>query len=320
MTKTSLRRVRVAEVEPVAARIKRYRLISADAERLTQFSGGSHVTVSMKANGRTIRNPYSLMSDPADPSSYEIGVLKVPESRGGSEFMHEAVSVGSELEISEPVNLFPPAKLARKHILIAGGIGITPFISMMSELDALGANFELHYGVRSFEDGAFCRMLEMRYGPRVHLYFQDKGQLVPLEQVLSNQPLGAHVYVCGPKLMIDWVLRTAKLAGWPDENVHSEQFSAPPPGKPFVVKLARSSREIMVGSHQSILEALEENGVDAPYLCRGGACGQCETEVRACDGAIEHNDHYLTDAEKADGRKIMICISRISGDAITLDL
>lgn len=320
MTTTSLRRVRVAEVEPVAARIKRYRLVSADSEPLTQFSGGSHVTVCMKANGRTIRNPYSLMSDPGDPSSYEIGVLKVPESRGGSEFMHEFVKVGSELEIGEPLNLFPPAKLARKHILIAGGIGITPFMSMMSELDALGADFELHYGVRSFDDGAFCKLLEMRYGPRVHIYLQDKGQLVPLEQVLSSQPLGSHVYVCGPKPMIDWVLSTATLAGWPEENIHSEQFAAPPPGKPFVVKLTRSAREITVGGHQSILEALEQNGIDAPYLCRGGACGQCETGVVACDGIIEHNDHYLTEAEKAAGRKIMICISRISGDAITLDL
>lgn len=320
MTTTSLRRVRVAEVEPVASRIKRFRLVSADSSPLTQFSGGSHVTVSMQADGHMFRNPYSLMSSPADVSSYEIGVLRVPDSRGGSQFMHERIGVGSELEISEPLNLFPPAKLARKHILVAGGIGITPFMSMMTELDALGADFELHYGVRSLEDGAFCKFLEQRYGPRVHLYFQEKGQLVPLEQVLTSQSLGAHMYVCGPKPMIEWAIRTATLAGYPDENIHSEQFSAPPAGTPFIVKLARSQREITVGGHQSILEALEQNGIDAPFLCRGGACGQCETAVAACDGFIEHNDHYLTEAEKASGRKIMVCVSRISGDAITLDL
>lgn len=316
-----LRRVRVAEVEPVASRIKRFRLVSADSgAALSEFSGGSHVTVSMHAGNRMIRNPYSLMSSPTDTSSYEIGVLKVDESRGGSHFMHDNVKVGTELEISEPLNLFPPAKLARKHILLAGGIGITPFMSMMSELDALGVDFELHYGVRSLEEGAFCKLLETRYGPRIHLYFQDKGQLVPLEKVLGNQPLGSHVYVCGPKPMIDWALRTATLAGWPAENVHSEQFTAPPIGKPFVVRLKRSAREISVGGHQSILEALEQNGIDAPFLCRGGACGQCETGVGACDGFIEHNDHYLTEAEKAAGRKIMICVSRISGQSITLDL
>ena len=320
MTTTSLRRVRVAEIEPVASRIKRFRLVSTDSSPLTQFSGGSHVTVSMQADGHMFRNPYSLMGNPADLSSYEIGVLRVPESRGGSRFMHERIGVGSELEISAPLNLFPPAKLARKHILVAGGIGITPFMSMMSELDAIGADFELHYGVRSLEDGAFCTLLAQRYGSRVHLYFQDKGQLVPLEQVLGSQSLGAHMYVCGPKPMIEWAIRTATLVGYPDENIHSEQFSAPPAGTPFLVKLTRSQREIRVGGHESILEALEQNGINAPFLCRGGACGQCETAVAACDGFIEHNDHYLTEAEKASGRKIMICVSRLSGDAITLDL
>lgn len=320
MTASFLRRVRVAEVEPVAGRIKRFRLVSTDSRPLSEFSGGSHVTVCMQAPDRLIRNPYSLMGNPNDPSSYQISVLKVEDSRGGSHFMHDNVRVGTELDISEPLNLFPPAKLARKHILVAGGIGITPFMSMMSELDGLGTEFELHYGVRSLEEGAYCKLLETRYGPKIHLYFQDKGAFVPLERVLSNQPLGAHVYVCGPKPMIDWALRTATLAGWPDENIHSEQFTAPPIGKPFTVKLAHSARELTVGGHQSILEALEQNGVDAPYLCRGGACGQCETGVAACDGYIEHNDHYLTEAEKASGKKIMICMSRISGDSITLDL
>ncbi len=172
----------------------------------------------MQAPDRLIRNTYSLMGSPSDTSSYQISVLKVEDSRGGSHFMHDHVNVGTELEISEPLNLFPPAKLARKHILVAGGIGITPFMSMMSELEALNAEFELHYGVRSFEEGAFCKLLESRYGPRIHLYFQDKGQFVPLEQVLSNQSLGTHVYVCGPKPMIDWALRTATIAGWPDEK------------------------------------------------------------------------------------------------------
>ncbi|HML41426.1 MAG: oxidoreductase [Hyphomicrobium zavarzinii] len=320
MTASYLRRVKVAEVERVASRIKRFRLVDVENKPLSEFSGGSHVTVCMRAQDRVIRNPYSLMGCPSDTSSYQISVLKVDNSRGGSQFMHDNVVVGTELEISEPLNLFPPAKLARKHILVAGGIGITPFMSMMSELDALGSDFELHYGVRSAAEGAFCKLLEARYGSRIRLYLQDQDQMVPLERILSNQRLGAHMYVCGPKPMIDWALRTATLAGWPDESIHSEQFNAPPIGKPFVVKLARSRREITVGGHQSILEALEQNGIDAPFLCRGGACGQCETEVSGCDGFIEHNDHYLSEAEKASGRKIMICVSRISGDAVTLDL
>ncbi|WP_045835722.1 PDR/VanB family oxidoreductase [Hyphomicrobium sp. 99] len=320
MSGSLLRRVRVAEVEPVANRIKRFRLVDADNAPLSEFSGGSHISVVMHAGDRLLRNPYSLMGAPSDTSSYQISVLNCDPSRGGSRFMHENVTVGTELEIGQPLNLFPPAKLAKKHVFIAGGIGITPFMSMMNELDGLGSDFELHYGVRSLEDGAYCKYLQSRYGSRINIYRQDQGQLIPLENVLSGQRLGTHMYVCGPKPMIDWALQTAKLLGWPDENVHSEQFSAPPPGKPFVVKLARSGREIVVRGHQSILEALEENGVDAPFLCRGGACGQCQTNVVACDGFIEHNDHYLTEPEKVSGKKIMICMSRIQTGSITLDL
>lgn len=320
MSGSLLRRVRVAEVERVANRIKRFRLVDADNAPMSEFSGGSHISVVMHSGDRLMRNPYSLMGSPSDTSSYQISVLNVEESRGGSKFMHENVAVGSELEISQPLNLFPPAKLAKKHVLVAGGIGITPFMSMMNELDGLHSDFELHYGVRSLEEGAYCKYLQSRYGSRIKIYRQDLGQLIPLENVLGDQRLGTHMYVCGPKPMIDWALQTAMLLGWPDENVHSEQFSAPPPGKPFVVKLARSGREIIVRGHQSILEALEENGVDAPFLCRGGVCGQCETGVVACESFIEHNDHFLTKAERVGGKKIMICMSRIQTGSITLDL
>jgi ferredoxin len=120
--------------------------------------------------------------------------------------------------------------------------------------------------------------------------------------------------------MINGVLGKARAQGWPKQNLHSEEFLAPPPGQAFQVKLARSGLAIDVAPHQSILEAVEAAGVDAPYLCRGGACGQCETAVIACDGILEHNDHFLEPDDKASGRKIMICVSRISGNAVTLDL
>jgi dimethylamine monooxygenase subunit B len=321
MSGSLLRRVRVAEVERVANRIKRFRFVDIDNAPLSEFSGGSHISVVMHSGSRMMRNPYSLMGAPTDTSSYQISVLHCGgDSRGGSLFMHENVTVGSELEISKPLNLFPAAKLAKKHILIAGGIGITPFMSMMNELDGRRSDFELHYGVRSLDEGAYCKYLQSRYGSRVNLYRQDEGQMIPLGTILGEQKLGTHMYVCGPKPMIDWALQTAELLGWPAENVHSEQFSAPPPGSSFVVKLAKSGIEIPVKGYQSILEALEEHGVDAPFLCRGGACGQCETGVVACDGYIEHNDHFLTEPERVGGKKIMICMSRIQSGSITLDL
>lgn len=321
MSGSEMHAVRVAEVESVAEGIKRFRLVPLNGGVLPAFSAGSHVIVSMHGeNGHVWRNPYSLISAPGDTSAYEISVLRAPESRGGSAFMHERVTPGSELAVSDPVNLFPIVRLGRKHILVAGGIGITPFIAMMQELTAQRAEFELHYAMRSAARGAYCDQLVQQYGSRVHLYRDELGEAMPLASILKQQPLGTHMYVCGPAPMIDWALKTGRAAGWPSENLHSEKFSAPPPGSSFTVKLARTGRDIIVGAQQSILEALEEAGIDPPYLCRGGACGQCETRVIAHDGALQHNDDYLSHEEKASGEKIMICVSRTKGNSLTLDL
>ena len=318
--KTNQIRVRVAEVETVAAEIRRLKLVPIGMSGLPDFSGGAHTILSLEDGERTLRNPYSLMSSPYDTSSYEVSVLKAAGSRGGSAFIHEKIREGLPITISAPVNLFPVDRRARRHILIAGGIGITPFMSIMRQLEHDDVPFELHYGMRSQERGAYWRQLRETYGHRVHIYFEDQGQTIPVNTLLDGQPLGTHVYVCGPSAMIDWVLKGTRDAGWPAENVHYERFSAPPPGKAFTIELARSGKTVPVAPHQSILEALEAAGIDAPYLCRGGACGQCETRIVSCAGAIQHNDHYLSDAEKAAGDKIMICVSRVDGSTVTLDL
>ncbi len=312
--------VRVAEVEPVADGVKRFRFVAMDGSPLPEFSGGAHTVVTMRDGARVRRNPYSLMGSPYDGSSYQISVLKTPDSRGGSVFMHDKVKTGSELMISQPVNLFPVDRRGRKHLLLAGGIGITPFMAMMKQLTREDLPFELHYANRSESRGAFVTALRETYGHRIHTYVDDKKQMLPLARLLEGQPLGTHLYVCGPAGMIDWVLKSARLAGWPDENVHSERFLAPPSGKPFNVELTRSKKKFEVAEFQSVLEAVEAAGVDAPYLCRGGACGMCETPVISCEGMLHHNDHYLSDEEKASGKKLMICVSRIDGTNLVLDL
>ena len=318
----------VTSVRKVADAVKCFRFVPVDGtnETLPIFSGGSHVVVTMKGkdavgNPVIYRNPYSLMSSPDDPSCFEISVLRTEASRGGSHFMHDQVKEGDILTISNPVNLFPVSAGGRKHIFIAGGIGITPFMAMMDALAARNGKFELHYGFRSRSHGAYWRELEDRYGrSRVTTYCQAEGRTIDFDDLLEHQPLGTHLYVCGPAPMIAAVKKKACEAGWPDENVHSEEFLAPPSGKPFVVKLKKSQRDITVGEHQSILEALEAANVDANFLCRGGACGQCETTVCSADGEIEHNDHYLSKDERQSGKKIMICVSRLNGRELVLDL
>lgn len=315
-------RVRVAETEMVAEGIRRLRFVPVDRETLPLFSGGAHTVLTMHDGDRVLRNPYSLMGSPFDPSSYQISVLKTLNSRGGSIFVHEKLKKGSELSISPPVNLFPIDRRGRRHLLIAGGIGITPFIPMMEQLEREDLPFELHYCMRSKGGGAYWSVLANRYGRRVATYFDDLQQKIPLSRLIENQPLGTHLYVCGPAGMIDWVLAEARDAGWPEENLHSERFSAPPAGNPFKVELAKSGRTIEVKPTQSILEAIEQTGLNPPFLCRGGACGQCESAVVSCDGSISHNDHFLSEADKASGRKIMICVSRLqaAGGRIVLDL
>lgn len=305
-------KVRVADVTPVAKDINRLTLVPVDGGELPEFSSGAHTVVTMHAPDRTIRNPYSLMSSPFERSHYQISVLRVPKSRGGSHFIHDHVTAGSELDVTYPANLFPIDRRARRHLFIAGGIGITPFVAMTDQLSREGGQFELHYGMRSKDAGAYWRDLQKLYPGRVHAYFDDEKSFVPLARLLDGQPLGTHLYVCGPAGMIDWVIKSAKEAGWPDENVHHERFAAPPPGVPFTIELAKSKKTINVGPFQTALEAIEEAGIDAPFLCRGGACGQCETKVIRCDGGIAHNDHFLSDEDHAGDKKIMICVSRLA--------
>ncbi|MFK5998957.1 MAG: PDR/VanB family oxidoreductase [Rhodobacterales bacterium] len=311
--------VTVSDIVKLNALVTRFEFKKTDGGLLPTFSGGAHTVVEMN-DGDIIRlNPYSLMSDPMDQSAYTISVRRDDQGRGGSLFMHNNVQVGDQMEISYPVNLFSLDLRARKHLMLAGGIGITPFLAQIKQLQAMNAPFELHYAVRSKALGSYVDELTTRYPNNTHIYFDEQKQAIDLEKLLAGQPLGTHVYICGPKGMINWVLGKAKELGWPKEAVHYEEFLAPQSGKRFTVTLARSGKVIKVGEHQSLLEAIEAAGVDAPYLCRGGACGQCETDVISHDGNFIHRDHWLEDDEKASGKKIMPCVSRFEGNSLILD-
>ncbi|MGB1236470.1 MAG: PDR/VanB family oxidoreductase, partial [Planktomarina sp.] len=303
--------VTVSAVVPLNELVTRFEFQRTDGAGFPPFSAGAHTVVEMKDTDRTRLNPYSLMSDPADSSTYAISVRRDDAGRGGSLFMHQNVSVGDAMQITYPVNLFSLDLRAKKHVFLAGGIGITPFLAMIAQLERSNGNWELHYSVRSEALGSYVDVLTYKYPNKVHIYVDDQNQAIDLEGLLDGQPLGTNAYVCGPKGMIDWVHATASAAGWPDENVHSEEFTAPQPGKPFEVRLCKSDKTITVGENESLLEAIERAGVEAPFLCRGGACGQCETNVVSHDGEFIHRDHWLEDDER--DRKIMPCVSRFVG-------
>lgn len=311
--------VTVTDIVPLNDLVTRFEFKRTDGGLLPTFSGGAHTVVEMRDGDITRMNPYSLMSDPMDQTAYTISVRRDDEGRGGSLFMHNNVSLGDEMVVSYPVNLFSLDLRAKKHLFLAGGIGITPFLAQIKQLERFNGHWELHYACRSASLGSYVDELTSHHPNETHVYYDDQKQTIDLENLLDGQPLGTHVYVCGPKGMIDWVCKTAAAEGWPREAIHSEEFLAPQPGKPFEVKLAVSNKVIEVGEQESLLEAIERSGVDAPYLCRGGACGQCETSVIDYSGNFIHRDHWLDDDEQAGGQKIMPCVSRFEGKTLVLD-
>lgn len=318
MTRQASIPVRVADIRQTTPFVKTFTFEPIDGRSLPRYSAGSHVVVTMSGEERTYRNPYSLMSSPFESAYYQVSVRREDDGRGGSLYMHNHVRVGDELQITPPTNFFGIDKLGHKHILIAGGIGITPFMAHMIELTHEGLDYELHYAFRNVQNAAFHDYLQSRYPDNVHYYPGDEGVHIDLPTLLAEQPLGTHVYVCGPIGLIEAVTASAQQLGWPASHIHYEEFAAPPVGKKFTVVLNRSGREIEIPSTAGVLETLENAGLEPICLCRGGVCGVCETVV--IEGDIDHNDHFLSDEVKASNKCMMICVSRAHSDRVVLDL
>lgn len=312
--------VRVVRIEQASPLIKRFTLQAADGGPLPAFSGGSHIIVQMPTASGLIHNAYSLLGSPFQLQQYQIAVRREEASRGGSAFMHAHVAEGDILQISPPNNLFPLHATPGRQILIAGGIGITPFMAQMEELQASGAAFELHYAFRSREQAAFVDELAARYGAHCHFHDASLGELCNVTALLAQMGEHDHVYVCGPQSLIEAVQQAGAEQGIPPDRLHWEQFAASTSGgAAFTVVLARSGHEIPVTAEQTILQAIESDGsVTVDCLCREGVCGTCEVGI--VEGEAEHRDQYLSEEEKQAQKSMLICVSRAKGSRIVLDL
>jgi vanillate O-demethylase ferredoxin subunit len=312
--------VEVAGVEDETADIKSLVLKSAAGGPLPAFEAGAHIDV-IAGNG--MRRSYSIASDPADRSAYLLGVLREPASRGGSIWIHDNVKPGARLQITKPLNNFPLDESATAHILIAGGIGITPILAMARTLNALDAPYQLHYCTRTPEGTAFRDEVAAVAGDNL-VYHHDGGdprQGIKLGEVLGAAPEGAHVYVCGPKTLIDAVREAAR--DWGEKRVHFELFSAAPDqnyvNEPFDIYLSRRRMELTVPADRTILQTIREAGIAVDSSCEQGLCSTCQ--VRVISGEIEHRDQILSSEEKARGETMMICISRGKpGEKLVLDI
>ena len=295
-------------------------LRSKDGTLLPKFSAGSHVDVHLP-NGLT--RQYSICLDPRERSRYRLGVLREAKSRGGSVAVHDHLHEGTECSISEPRNLFRLNETANRSLLFAGGIGITPILSMAYRLQALGCDFELHYAVRSKVRAAFLEeMLASAFGSRVHLYVDEDQTSAKFDAptLVGDSPPGTHLYCCGPAGFIEAVKTAAKNANWSDDHVHVEHFTAAAhsDNKPLCIVAKRSGITIEVSANESILDALRAHGFEVQTSCEAGACGTCL--VRVLEGTPDHRDTYQTDDEKAANKQITVCCSRALTSELVLDL
>jgi ferredoxin-NADP reductase len=276
---------------------------------LPPWEPGAHVDLVTPEGPRQ----YSLCGDPADEGVWRIGVLREPDGRGGSAFVHDELLPGATVRVRGPRNHFPLLP-SPSYLFIAGGIGITPLLPM---IDAAGADWRLVYGGRTRTSMAFLDALQP--DPRVTVAPQDETGLLDLDALLGEPRADTLVYCCGPEPLLAAV--EERCASWPAGSLRVERFAPKPvagASTSFEVELTQSGVTLTVPADRSILDVVEEAGVTVLSSCSEGTCGTCETAV--LDGEIDHRDSVLTTDEQSEGDCMMICVSRASCARLVLDL
>ncbi len=313
---------KVIAIEQVAKNIKSYTLEPADEnETLPAFTAGSHIDVFLPS-GRV--RSYSCLNPPYDKNQYQIAVKLDPNGKGGSKEMHEQIAVGDTLEVSPPKNNFVLYENVKKYILIAGGIGITPLLSMAHRLTEIDKHFELHICAQKEDDIPFrYELRHWTFAPNIAVHLDRNGKSsMDIDKVLANPDQDTLIYVCGPTGFNKWVRQTAFSKGWGTNQCLQEVFSMDktevPAPKDFQLILNKSAKSIRVKKDETIIDALHSNNIKVPYSCLQGTCGTCITKVIA--GKIDHRDAVLSEEEKLANQSMCICVSRAKEDQIILDI
>lgn len=306
----------VVDKTVVSAGVAALTLTRSDGKPFPRWTPGSHVDLILDD---APTRQYSLCGDLADQWHWRLGVLRDAQGRGSSRYVHDTLAAGDTVRIRGPRNHFPLVD-ARSYLFIAGGIGITPILPMITAVEAAGADWRLVYGGRTRASMAFLDELEP-FGRRVSLQPQDETGLLDLQTLLGTPHPGTAVYCCGPEALLAAVEQ--RCVPWPSAALHVERFTAKPMPVPtrtdaFDVVLATSGLTLKVPFDRSILDVVEEAGVDPLYSCREGTCGSCETAV--LDGEPEHRDSVLSGPEREANDVMMICVSRSRTPRLVLDL
>src|SRR5262245_1823897 len=310
--------LRVRSITYLAEATNGYELVDPRGRDLPRFEAGAHIDL---RTGGFLRR-YSLCNDPAERRRYCIAVLRESESRGGSRHLHETVQVGELVEVSLPRNNFPLDPAAKRHLLIAGGIGIAPMMSMIAELRRRHAEFEVHYCTRTPERTAFRgRLAPLAEEGRLFFHHDggDPARGLDLAALLRNYRPETHLYYCGPAPRV--AARTRPACRWPSGTVHSESFIATPQAvigedRPFRVRLAKTGGVYEIPAGKTIVDVLRDDGVAVRTSCELGYCGACLTPYLA--GEPDHRDQVLE--ENGRKRYMLICCSRSKTPLLELDL
>jgi len=308
-------RMKVTARRELTPSITEFTLSPVDSAELPRIEPGAHITLETPSGAM---RRYSLINPDEQPDHYVIAVKREPESRGGSQSMHDAATHGLEILVEPPENDFP-LKPATKYLLIAGGIGVTPIYSMARQLAAEDKDFRIIYCTRSPEETAYRDEMSEAFGSKLVIHHDD-GDPDKVYDFWDHfaEVQNVQVYCCGPKPLMEEI--KAISGHWPEGRVNFEDFKPVDiiraDDTPFDVELAKSGKTVNVPADRSILEAVRDSGVETASSCESGTCGTCKT--RLISGDVDHRDMVLMDDEKSD--HIMICISRARSGGLVLDL
>jgi vanillate O-demethylase ferredoxin subunit len=312
-------KLRVAAIRFEAETIRSVELVSPDGGALPAFTAGAHIDLTLPGG---LSRSYSLINPQCETHRYVVAVNRDPKSRGGSAYICETLRVGDVLRVAPPRNSFPLDEKADMNVLFAGGIGVTPILSMILRLEELDRPWRLYYAVRNRANAAFVDQLARLSAPRpgrMHLHVDEEaGSVMDIAALAAQQPAGAHLYCCGPTPMIDAF--SAATKGRLEDSVHIEHFKGAEGAvtTSFTVLLKRSNREFKIEAGQTIMQVLMDAGLRVAHSCREGVCGTCETRV--LEGVPDHKDNILSARERASNKIMMICCSGAVSDRLVLDL
>jgi ferredoxin-NADP reductase len=314
----------VSQVEALTPRIREFVLARPNGAPMPGWAAGAHIDVHLPLVGK---RSYSLIEATSPraaaehPTAYRIAVLLESKSRGGSTHMH-GLKAGDRLTISSPANNFPLEAGAGEVALVAGGIGVTPVLSIACELSAAKRPFSFHYAGRSRGELAFLGEIDRLTCAKAVVHADDEaGRLFDLEGLMGRLATNTPLYLCGPLPMIEAAIALAKQLDWPQGRLHFEIFTAPEEkagDARFEVVLKSNGRVYEIPAGKTILDVLIEAGEDPMHDCKRGDCGICQTGV--IEGIPDHRDYILSDSEKASNKVMQICVSRAKSDRLVLDL